>query len=376
MALPTTYSTGTASVTAGDVTVTGQGTTWLTSGIQAGDLFWAAGTDVRIASVNSNTSLTLAFAWPGATRTAAAYEIRFTPDATRVLSSARAVLDALAGGNLFSIGDLDSAADTLPYFTGAGVAGLTDFPAIARTLLAATSAKAQRTAIAVTGEARVTDANAVEAGQRCFFNGTDDQAVAGNLPSLGAGSTTRWWYIDTIGNPGVAVGSRTAQFATEVFGAGTVRGRTFVRQLHDGAWQPWREIYTQASAVGTVSVSGSTPTGALIEKGSNANGSYDRFASGLQICRNGQLSFTFANNRRLQTTWTFPAAFAGFGATVLVSLSAASADYIGMFTNRAFPTWHTTSNTSAQVGVNNVVDDFVSTNQINNCQAVAIGRWM
>ena len=36
--------------------------------------------------------------------------------------------------------------------------------------------------------------------------------------------------------------------------------------------------------VGTVSESGGVPTGAIIERGSNANGSYARFADGTQIC--------------------------------------------------------------------------------------------
>jgi hypothetical protein len=137
MALPTTYSTGTASINANEVAVTGQGTTWLTSGLQAGDLFWASGISVRILSINSNTSLTLAFPWPVAARTAASYEVRFTPDATRVLASARAVLDAIAGGNVKALGDLVSAADKLPYFTGAGTAALADFKAIARQFIAA-----------------------------------------------------------------------------------------------------------------------------------------------------------------------------------------------------------------------------------------------
>lgn len=135
MALPTTYSTGTATINNGEATVTGQGTTWLTSGLQAGDIFWAGGSDVRIAAVNSNTSLTLAFAWPGATRTAQAYEVRLTPDATRVLTAARAVLDAIASGNIKAIGDLLSAADKLPYSTGPGTWALTDFKAIARQFL-------------------------------------------------------------------------------------------------------------------------------------------------------------------------------------------------------------------------------------------------
>lgn len=138
MALPTTYSTGTATINANETTVTGQGTTWLTSGLQAGDLFWAGGLTARISAVNSNTSLTLAFPWPGASRSAQVYEVRFTPDATRVLASARAVLDAIGGGNLASIGGLQTAADKLAYFAGAGVAALTDLTPHGRAVLGLT----------------------------------------------------------------------------------------------------------------------------------------------------------------------------------------------------------------------------------------------
>jgi hypothetical protein len=42
--------------------------------------------------------------------------------------------------------------------------------------------------------------------------------------------------------------------------------------------------YQKSSILGTVSQSAGVPTGAVIERGSNANGSYVRFADGLQIC--------------------------------------------------------------------------------------------
>ncbi|KQY20217.1 pyocin knob domain-containing protein [Rhizobium sp. Root483D2] len=147
MALPTTYNTGTATVNINETSVVGQGTTWLTSGVQAGDLFAAAGLDVRIATVVSNTSLTLAYPWPGATRTAQVYEVRFTPDMTRALTAARAVLDVLTNGVLYAIAGLATVADRVPYFTGTGTAALATFTAFGRSLIAAASAAAARTVL-------------------------------------------------------------------------------------------------------------------------------------------------------------------------------------------------------------------------------------
>ena len=76
--------------------------------------------------------------------------------------------------------------------------------------------------------------------------------------------------------------------------------QVWTRRYKTGTWNDWRLVYDQASAVGTVSQSGGIPTGAIIERGSNANGSYTRWADGTQICTNDDAAVT-----------TAPAAFAG-----------------------------------------------------------------
>jgi hypothetical protein len=48
---------------------------------------------------------------------------------------------------------------------------------------------------------------------------------------------------------------------------------------------PWRTFYHNSNIVGTVSQTSSVPTGAIIETGSNANGTYTKFADGTMICR-------------------------------------------------------------------------------------------
>lgn len=73
--------------------------------------------------------------------------------------------------------------------------------------------------------------------------------------------------------------------------------------------------YAPSNIVGTVSQSGGVPTGAIIERGSNANGEYTKFADGTMICTfttAGQTCTTAAGNvftSGVGPNWTFPVAF-------------------------------------------------------------------
>jgi len=72
-------------------------------------------------------------------------------------------------------------------------------------------------------------------------------------------------------------------------------------RLGNGAtWESWHNIFDHANIVGAVSQAGGTPTGAVIERGSNANGEYIRFADGTQMCTNSDAPIT-----------TAPSAFSG-----------------------------------------------------------------
>jgi hypothetical protein len=81
-------------------------------------------------------------------------------------------------------------------------------------------------------------------------------------------------------------------------------------------WMPWRQLYSQSDILGTVSQSGGVPTGAVIERGSNANGEYVRFADGTQICSQRLIGIAIDNSfgsgglfRSNTFSWTFPATF-------------------------------------------------------------------
>jgi hypothetical protein len=77
-------------------------------------------------------------------------------------------------------------------------------------------------------------------------------------------------------------------------------------------------LYSRDSILGTVSQSSGVPTGAIIERGSNANGEYVRYADGTQICTHALAGGTTVTSSytlqgitiyRQRVMWTFPAAF-------------------------------------------------------------------
>jgi hypothetical protein len=89
-----------------------------------------------------------------------------------------------------------------------------------------------------------------------------------------------------------------------------------VRAWNGTAWTPWNAVITRQSMVGPVSQTGGVPTGAVIERGSNANGEFVRFADGTQICQQAVGSALTPNVAAgsifssPEYVWTFPAAFA------------------------------------------------------------------
>lgn len=68
--------------------------------------------------------------------------------------------------------------------------------------------------------------------------------------------------------------------------------------------------YGPANLVGAVAQSGGSPAGAAIERGSNANGEYVRFADGTQICWH-RADAVYASGSTLVAPWVFPAGFSG-----------------------------------------------------------------
>ena len=127
--------------------------------------------------------------------------------------------------------------------------------------------------------------------------------------------------------------------------------------------------FRRGTLLGTVGQSAGVPTGAVIERGSNANGEYVRFADGTQICTHvytGGLALT-AYSVPISSgayTWTYPVAFAASGAP---SVTGSGADQNNFGLVSAY------NAASAQCSVVYFTTSVGVT--LSNIRVLAIGRW-
>lgn len=113
------------------------------------------------------------------------------------------------------------------------------------------------------------------------------------------------------------VADRKVMKASLIIGLHTSRSWT-TYQTVDG-WTPWYLDYDQSSAVGAVSQEGGVPTGAIIQRGSNVNGEFTRFADGTQIVSN-----RITTSSSVVTTWAYPVAFLGAPHCISITVDSTS----------------------------------------------------
>lgn len=145
-------------------------------------------------------------------------------------------------------------------------------------------------------------------------------------------------------------------------------GHIFTRAFVGGSWSDWRRVYSDGNLLGTVSQTAGVPTGAVIERGTNANGDYTRFADGTQICTRATLSAANANTAlgslfrsSANITWSFPAAFS-VAPTVTVDCTDADS-------------WATCAAAPATTSVSIRALSAVTKSGALAIRAMAIGRW-
>ncbi|WP_051361310.1 hypothetical protein [Desulfuromonas sp. TF] len=127
--------------------------------------------------------------------------------------------------------------------------------------------------------------------------------------------------------------------------------------------------YTPDNVLGAVSQAGGVPTGAIIERGSNANGEYIKFADGTQICTKTGGAVQFVNSSNLNFPWTYPASFVSMpfvvGNIKDVVLAVAKDLHVNCYE---------ANTTNAFVSVLSVAQ-FVLEDAVGSMDALAIGRW-
>ncbi|WCK15390.1 hypothetical protein G6L41_017340 [Agrobacterium tumefaciens] len=142
------YNTGTATVAANSKTVTGTGTNWLSvvgglTAIKAGDKFGIhVGRPIIIASVDSNTQLTLEDNWPGPAQANAPYRIELTSPDIIAVEAMRRVLGSLSGGILYGLSQLTAAPNKALTIDENGAAALADLTTFGRSLISALNSSA------------------------------------------------------------------------------------------------------------------------------------------------------------------------------------------------------------------------------------------
>jgi len=95
------------------------------------------------------------------------------------------------------------------------------------------------------------------------------------------------------------------------------QGDRYTRVLNNGVWTSWSKNFKQSNIVGTVSQSAGVPTGAVIERGTNVNGEFVKFADGTIDMWQLSPSMAHAVNTDLVHTWTLPFPVVSVGTGVL-----------------------------------------------------------
>lgn len=326
------YTTGTVTVTNGWTAVNGVGTSFV-GAVAAGHGFVGPdGRTYEVAAVTSATQILLASPYLGSTQAGADYGI-FPTYAGLVAFNAR--LNAL----LTDYEDIASGPGIGKFADGASGAPSISFAADVDT---GVRRRSTNLLSIVAGGQDILEVGTAGASLKGLLTGTAVQSgkydrTAGRLLTVGAfgygdnllpnvvlnDAVDAGRYSYTFNDPNAPTGNSgtvevrrsinaptgCVQIATSVFSG----SESFQRHSGDNGvtWTVWSKIFTHNNILGTVSSSGGLPTGAIIERGSNANGEYVLFADGLVFMSGNTvtLDITTASGNMFITavqTWTLP----------------------------------------------------------------------
>ena len=153
-------------------------------------------------------------------------------------------------------------------------------------------------------------------GARAGINASNANAATytGFYQGAGAGSTNYMAGTSTAYGPMLVMGRDNAvltQLAS--FASTSVEPELCMRGSGDtgATWGNWRKFYHNGNIVGTVSQASGIPTGAVIERGSNTNGQFVKYADGTMFQWGQVQSASLAVSTTAASAIPFPLAFAG-----------------------------------------------------------------
>lgn len=406
------YQAGTIDLVSGSTAVVGTDTAWEISLIIGGTIYveFDGGNPMPIATVNSDTEITAALKWTGPTGTYSYAIVRDTAYGQQTVNNAQALatyIQRLNNPALAATAGVTPGSNKLLLFTGANSATVIDLEDILQGVKFDEEVPTLADRAAYDAEAegfRVLVAN-IGDGRSAFFTkksaAAGDWSVAfyitgatgdvgpytditiGPTTTLPAGSQAEVTLVPV--SPGVIRLDFALPKGVNGTGTGNVVGpegapNGAVAGFADPTGELLKALsaaevlaivkaaggYAKDNVLGTVSQAGGVPTGALIERGSNANGSYVRFADGTQKCI--MIRAVGGSGAGVRTfNLNYPAAFAAGPVLMGDAMSwGSSFRYVGP-TTQAIP-----GNTSAtSVGVE-VTQSGAGTVDI---AIVAEGRW-
>jgi len=202
-----------------------------------------------------------------------------------------------------------------------------------------------------------------------------NNAVATGTPI----ASSLFWSVLHIAH--ASDGTAASQLALR--SAGVTSNDMWLRRKSSGVWQPWAKVFHSENLLGTVSQTAGAPTGAVIERGANANGEYVKFADGTMICYHtfsvgsivaagaGTFDNPYVSNPGV--TWTFPAAFSAVPVVLMRPTLPAGAGGSGA-RRRAFTTSAAVNVTACfQIAAVRMGSD--ATADVFAIDATVTGRW-
>ena len=184
MAVLSDYTSGTITLANGSTAVTGTGTLFQSAQLKEGDTLQIQNLTAVIASVNSNTSLTLTEPWTGTSLTDAPYRARFLPDGSRQTSRSTTLIELLGNGVLSNLAELGVEDGKVPVGNAAGEYELADLVTDPNGTLAKFAALALAENKAITtdgsGSAQQIDLGTLGRALLALASGTTTQYVQGD----------------------------------------------------------------------------------------------------------------------------------------------------------------------------------------------------